>query len=309
MKLDSYLQFLRDIGHDVIDMDGMSWFNPSAFLYSPVLIQAEVRPDTYDLRKLFRHRCLAIRCATPDPWGRKSYRLVVADPQYGLESLDSKSRNQTRRGLEACQVRPVDFLELAREGLPLHVETMQRQGRKVRSGALDYWKRYFTRAAGVNCAVAWAAYCNREMAAYVVGFTLERVTHILLVRSATRHLRRYPNNALIFAFTQHMLATGAADEVSIGFESLQPQLDSLDHFKEGLGFRRKTVNQYVELTPAISRIMRGPIVPAASAALRLLLSPELGGKLTGLLSWCEAQRLAQRTATEPSARRQAGGSP
>ena len=295
MSAESFKTMLRGIGQDVVELDGIAWSNFSPYLYSPIPYQLQIRPDEYELDRLFNARCFAIRCVVPQPWGLNSYQLVIADPTYDLQALDQKSRNQTRRGLESCKVREISFSDLAKDGISLHIDTLSRQGRHVGRNIETYWKRYFECAGRADCASAWGAYVGDDLAAYLVAITLERTAHVVIVRSASRQLRHYPNNALIFRCAQELLQRRLVDEVSIGYESMQSTMGSLDRFKEGMGFKRKEVRRYVRLSPLIRTALRGPAVPVSRAVLKLLAKSERARKLDGLLKWHLRQRLPNFT--------------
>jgi hypothetical protein len=115
--------------------------------------------------------------------------------------------------------------------------------------------------------------------------------NIVIVRSAAEQLRYYPNNALLFTFIQRVLRDGGVRRVSIGFEPLQGNLNSLDRFKEGLGFRRLPVQQYVRLAPPLPTLLRKPLLAGSIACLRLLSRSEVANKMAGLLE-CYANQKA-----------------
>lgn len=241
-----------------------------------------------DWNALFRQGCLAARCCVPSPWGRPSYRLIIDDPTYGFSHLAAKSRNQTRRGLESCAVRAITFDELATLGISLERDTLVRQGRRIPGTLEGYWRRYFANAAQTG-AIAWGAFRQDALAAYLLAFEMAETVHILIVRSATAYLRFYPNNALLFQFVSEILGTGRAREISIGLESIQSGLESLDHFKEGLGFRKLATRQYVTLAPFLRVTLRGPVLRASAACLGLATQSELARKTAGLLRWYHDQ--------------------
>lgn len=285
MSIEGYAEFLVRMGHRIARIGSTTWFNPSPRLFSPLPFQAEIDPSAMDWDALFRQGCIAARCCVPSPWGRASYRLVIDDPTYGLAHLASKSRNQTKRGLDSCTVREIPFDELATHGISLERDTLIRQNRRVPGTLEEYWRRYFAHAAQTAGAVAWGAFHQDSLAAYLVAFEMTESLHILIVRSATAHLRFYPNNALLFQFVSENLRKGRAREISIGLESIQAGLGSLDHFKEGMGFRRLPTRQYVNLGPLLRLALRGPVLRASAACIGLASRSEFARKTAGLLRW------------------------
>ncbi len=291
MSTKGYIDFLTRMGHRIVRVGSTDWFNPSPRVFTPLPFHAVIDPVTTTWSHLFSQGCLIARCATPSPWGRLSYRLVIDDPKYGLDHLTSKSRNQTRRGLESCDVRPLTFENLITDGTHLERDTLLRQGRRIPRSHDAYWRRYFHAAAVTDGAIAWGAFHQKTLAAYLVAFEMDERFHILILRSATAQLRHYPNNALLFEFARIALRDGSVREVSIGFESLQNGIASLDHFKEGLGFRKLPVRQYVTLSPALRSTLRGPLLKASASVLDLFPRSETARKLSGMLRWYDAQRV------------------
>jgi hypothetical protein len=290
MSIAGYLQFLKSMGHRVVQVAGTTWFDAAPRVFMPVPFDHEIDPQIFDWKALFAHGCTAARCLVPPPFGKPSYLLVVEDAAYDLPNLDSKARNQTRRGLEACLVRNVNFAELATQGVALQRDTLIRQGRRIRQDLEQYWLRYFTHAAQADGAIAWGAFREDRLAAYLIAFKVADTAHIVIVRSAAAQLRHYPNNALLFTFIQHMLHSGGVRRVSIGFEPLQANVGSLDRFKEGLGFQHLPVQQYVRLAPPLSTLLRKPLLTGSIACLRMLSRSETANKVAGLLQWYADQR-------------------
>ena len=291
MSTAGYLQFLRNMGHRVVQVSGVTWFDPAPRVFMPVPFELQIDPRTFDWRALFAQGCIAARCLVPAPFGRPSYLLVIEDGAYDLVNLDGKTRNQTRRGLEACTVREMSFSELAGEGVALQRDTLTRQGRHVPRDLDRYWSRYFAAAARTEGALTWGAFRGDTLAAYLIAFEIAGTVNVVIVRSAAALLKHYPNNALLFTFIRHMLRDAGVRRVSIGFEPLQANLTSLDHFKEGLGFRRLAVHQYVRLAPPLPALLRRPLLAGSIACLKLLPRSEVANKVAGLLE-CYANQKA-----------------
>lgn len=299
MSIEGYADFLVRMGHRIVRIGSTTWFDTNPRIFSPLPFHAEVDPSAMDWGALFRQNCLAARCCVPTPWGRPSYRLMVDDPTYDFAHLASKARNQTRRGLESCTVREITFDELSTHGTSLERDTLIRQNRRIPGSLEQYWRRYFAHAAKAQGAIAWGAFHQNSLAAYLIAFEMTETVHILIVRSATAHLRFYPNNALLFRFVSETLRTGRAREISIGLESIQTGLGPLDHFKEGLGFRKLPTRQYVTLAPLLRMALRGPVLRASAACLDLATESQLARKAAGLLRWYDNQlndKAAQRGA-------------
>ena len=281
----AFEEFLDRMGHRLIRTSSVTWFNPSPRVFTPTPPEVEVDPDTIEWSDLFRAGASVARCASSTSKGVPSYRLIVDDRSYDFASLSSKSRNQTRRGLESCQVRNLELPWLAKHGLRLQFDTLQRQGRQPGRNLENYWQRYCASAERASGAAAWGAFADDQLAAFLVGFQINTIFHIFVVRSSQQALRHYPNNALIFTVLRELMSRPDCTEVSMGYRSIQPDIESLDHFKEGLGFRRKLVNEYIRFSPGLTRILRRPVLRAAVRASALCKNSERMRKLSGMFNW------------------------
>lgn len=286
MSSAGYAQFLRCMGHRVHQAAGVWWFDVYPRTYMPFPFQALVAPDAVRAEGLLRRRgWLALRYPCAVERGRPSYRLVCRACDYGLASLGSKARNQTRRALERCECRALDFAELAASGPELNRDTLVRQGRKIGADFDAHWQRYYRCAGEAEGADAWGCFAEGRLAAYLVAFRMEASSHVLIVRSHSELLRHYPNNALLYTYLRRCFDDGL-EEVSIGFEPLQDEMESLDHFKLGMGFEQLPVGQRIEFAPWLA-----PLLPAAGALARLLPRGEARAKLAGMLRWHREQPL------------------
>lgn len=289
MSSDGYAQFVSAMGHQVRKAGGVYWFNVHPHIYMSFPFDREVNPSEMNWQEVLGKDGWAARFPCELALGRPSYRIITDQPDYKMEHLASKARNQTRRGLEQCEVRAVTFDELMIHGLPLNRETMLRQDRKIDSEFDDYWHKYYTNAALAEGADAWGAFVGGELAAYLIAFCMEDVSHILIVRSSSRFLKQYPNNALIFGYLSHTLNKVAIREVSIGLESIQEGMDSLDHFKMGMGFRKQAIGQRIVLRPTLERMLTGVGLQVAKGMLGDGWGNERLAKLAGLIRWYAEQ--------------------
>ena len=295
MSTEAYASFLEHMGHRVRRVGGVYWYDASRRVYTSFPLQNAVDPRALDLRAVLGSDGLAARFPCPLEAGRPSHRFTCDATDYGMEHLSPRTRGQTRRGLERCSVRPVKLEELLSQGSCLERETLARQGRRVPAGNEEYWARYFRRAVETEGADIWGAFVGGSLAAYLVAFCMEGCASIVIVRSASRWLEHYPNNALLFTYMKEKLAEDAIREVSIGLESLQPGMETLERFKRHMGFRKVEIGQRIELAPWLRPLVRRPL----AKALGRLIEPrvrgsELLGKLCGMLSWYGEQPSLRR---------------
>ncbi len=289
MSTEGFAAFLKEIGHNVRSSAGVYWYNDHPHVYTSFPFHKNVELGRIVLKEILGRDGWILRYPCVPGQGRKSYRLACAISGYGMASLSGKARNQTRRGLEQCEVRPVSFADLSECGMQLNYETLERQGRRIPSGFSGYWAKYYEAAGRAQGACAWGAFVGKELAAYLIAFEMEQVAHVLILRSSSRHLKSYPNNALLYGFMHVGLNEGGYREVSIGLESIRRDLTSLDHFKLGMGFSAIEIGQRVELVPFLGRTLRMPVLNILLRTAPLWQRGEKLDKVAGLLQWYRDQ--------------------
>lgn len=104
MSAAKYASFLKAIGHRVVRTESTWWFDvgPSIFMNFPYA--PPIEPGQGELDELLRRRGLVARYACRQEHGVLSFTMVCRDKSYGLLSLTTKARNQTRRGLQRSVV-------------------------------------------------------------------------------------------------------------------------------------------------------------------------------------------------------------
>ncbi len=259
MNADVYAEFLKTLGHKVIRTESAYWFDvyPRTFLAFPHHLA--IQPSTNELKALFKS-ALMLRFVSIST-GTDSYYIACDQKPYTLETLTSKARNQTRRGLENWRVDSVGCDWVASHGENLNAQTLARQGRNESEFDQNYWHRVCTAAAKYYGFEGWAAVANDRAAAVAITFVMDDVAYILLQRSGRADLGSYPNNALNFEMTRRLLARPNIRMVFYGLRPLAAG-DSLDHFKAGMGYRQFSIKESFSVAPAFR-----PLIPAVRLAI------------------------------------------
>lgn len=257
MNADAYAQFLNRLGHRVVPTRSAHWYDASRYFYMSAPPHRLYQPDERELRAVTRQpRCLGARFATPLAGsGKLSFQIVCDNPSYGLESLSGNIRSKVRRGLKRCEVGPVAFANLARDGRKANEDTLGRQGRDGGGLTAERWDRFWAAAESTPGMEGWGAWCDQTLAAFLVTVTFDDGVEFLVARSSSDTLGAYPNNALIFHVTQEMLTRRQAPQITFGLESLEP-VGPLDQFKFGMGFQARPLRQRVVFHPVLQALLR-----------------------------------------------------
>ena len=131
MNLTELARFYRLIGHPVEETPHGCWDGVGYGFARRLPVYELARPTEAEVRFLFNRRHLMglyYTLAEGQP-GKPGGIYFVRNADFDIPQLDMKERRKTRRGLENCQVRRMEFDELHRLGMPLNLETLSRQNR------------------------------------------------------------------------------------------------------------------------------------------------------------------------------------
>lgn len=291
-----FAEFLERIGHTVRESNGVHWYDVFPRVYTCFPFEKQISPNSFSSSAVLGPDGLLARFSTSVDCGVSSFQHVVSDKDYGMHSLINKARNKTRRGLENCQYGRIDARDLGKPGVKLHGDTLLRQGRKLPDNFEDYWLKYFAAASACPAATAWAAWHGGELAAYLISFQVGTYENICIVKSRQEKLKHRPNNALLFSFLSESLRREDVSDVSIGLQSLQPKMASLDLFKRGMGFKERPIGQRIEFRSTLKTVVPRPMAAIAGKTLKLCGSDEKLARLSGVLSWYSSQPKINRAA-------------
>lgn len=276
-------------GHRLLRSPDGWWVNlqPFSFLFLPFHRVVDLRPS--EIQKVFwLGPALLLRYQkTGGEVGREGGIFLCSEKDYSLQSLDSKARNQTRRGLEKCRVERIEFQALAESGLGLLVDTHQRQGRSVPLGVKKKWNRLCAAGAATPGLEAWGSFVENRLAAFIVGANVEDCFYILHQGSDSTFLGSYPNNALLFTITQTKLSEPTMNSLNYGLKSLDPT-PGLDKFKVQMGYELIARREVIEIHP----ILRPALALGGKSLLRMLARRYPGSDI-----WRKAQSVFAPTET------------
>lgn len=252
MNAEQFAEFWQIQGHRIIRGKSCLWYNPQPFFFMSLPYHRLVTPSNWELTHvLLKGPSFAVRFpALLDGTGNEGGLFICSDRNYDLPSLHKKARNQTRRGLERCPVKRIDFTYLAEHGHLLNVETFLRQGRDPQTITEQQWGRYCKAASKIPGFEAWGTFVSGHLAAFMVTALVEDCFSILHQSAATDDLGFYPNNALVFTVTKLKLSCSEVGYVSYGLKSLDDTA-GLDRFKVRMGFELKPFKQCIVFNPLL----------------------------------------------------------
>lgn len=245
--------------------DYFQLFGSNPIFINKVLL-IEIRKFTYQvtpfcgkndidaIKSIFRKRlAIGIRYFSPVTEDKNGdiINAFVLFPPYSFESLSSKARNQTRRGLENVDIEKLPFSQnLERELFSVYAENASRLNlfrseKKLRAR----WKKWCNVLYKSKEVDLWIASKNKNVLAFCVILRFNNsFAEVMLHRSSNNGLKLYPNNALVFTIGCYYFENNFK-ALSYGLESFDKNFSGLDHFKKNMGFIEVSYFQYFKLNP------------------------------------------------------------
>lgn len=284
MNAEIFAEWLRRQGMQVHRTDSTFWCEASSRAYQAFPYHWVIQPAEAEIRAfLHSSRALALRYSTPveNPTGMLSYHIVYTAPEYTLDGLDRRTRQNVRKGLKNCRVEPISLEQMAVEGWALEEDTVKRQQRNVQVERSKWLHRYRS-AVDLPGFEAWGALVDDRLAATLLTCQIDDCCEMISQQCHRDYLSARVNNALIYMVTETMVRRPAIREIFYTMQSLDAP-PSVDEFKLRMGYSVRAVRQRVVFGPRLAPLL----IPAASAlvsgAARLRPENPSLPKLQGML--------------------------
>jgi hypothetical protein len=181
---------------------------------------------------------------------------------FGMARLDSKKRNQVRKGLKCCEVRIISDLEACLEDArDVCISHAQRgaASRKAFHASPDFfrteadtWRAQMRRDFAGGGREWYGAWHAGRLIAYLVTLQVEDTVLVEKMKLHTDALAHGPSDALYF----HVLSRFAPDSACRRIINSSPQRPGLDRFKEQFLFKATPLPQFVSNPAAYRLAMR-----------------------------------------------------
>ena len=269
MKGEALARFMELRGWKVVQGAGSFWqeFRERSYIGFP--LHAAIDPDPDELDSLLRRtRALCVRYVSAQAHGFPGGLYVVRDKHFGVASVQQKGRAKLRRGLERCEIRPVDLDILRAEGLWLNLETMARQKRyEAEFGDAKRWKRFLDAVRLSPNVAAIGAFIDGRLSSYAILHREDGWLYLLYQMSLTSGLRHGANVALHYEVCR-MIADPGVKAVCSGPTSLAE--GRLHDFKLRMGMTVLPQTFAFRFHPAVSRIATGSVARVLADGLHRL---------------------------------------
>ena len=210
MTGEAWARFMELRGWKVIEGAGSLWqqFHRGCYISFPLHISIDPAPGELD-SLLRSNRALCLRYSSARPRGLAGGLYVVREKKFGFANVHSKVRGKLRRGLERCEVKAVDADLLAREGLRINRETMDRQNRfEPEFGDPKRWKRFVEAIRLSSNVSVLGAFVDGRLHSYGVLHREDSWIYLLYQMSLTSALQHAANTALHYEVCRLIAADG-----------------------------------------------------------------------------------------------------
>jgi len=251
-------------GHRVFEAHGIQWahYRGPFFCSLPFERRIDLEPQAIS-EMLRRHGVRCVRFPSARNRGVPIGLYFCRPREYALEKLPRQFRRHVQRGLESCEIRPVEPAELLRQGLQLNRETMERQKRyDPEFGNPARWKRFVDAVRQSPGVTVTGAYIDGQLSTYIVCFREGSYLHMLykMSRSVDRSLP-------IGHAVDYRVVTDAASDPGIeiienSFTSLVPN-EGLDAYKRHMGFSIDHCHLEIHFHPRIAPLLGNRLTVAA----------------------------------------------
>lgn len=264
----SYREFFELQGYRVFQTRRSIWMNVRRNIFQPAP-PFDFQPSReYEAMELLRSTgAVACRWFTEAPPTMEATRsagysnLYVLRPPYGLDRMQSKARNQTRRGLERVEARLVTFNRTIQDqAFVVYADNTSRLGLFANKRQMtERWQKWVNALSQPTCAEFWGAWNSEQLIAFVVVIFSPHGAEIVCQRSLGSALGLYPNNVLVYRIAESAFERGAK-LLSYGLGAYGASEGGLDHFKKGMGFEAIRLEDHVTWCPALRLL--GPLLTA-----------------------------------------------
>ena len=299
MRGAGYARFMELRGRRILEGAGSVWYSVSGRLLMPVAYHTPIAPDPAQVKAMLaRSSHLGARFPSKTCGGLSKGLWVCRRKQYDISVIHQNSRRSVRRGLNDCEIRPVETRELLDQGLALNLDTMDRQGRyEAEFGDPKSWRRLVEAIPHCSTISALGAFVGGRMAAYAILSREDGWLHILHQFSHRDLLQHRPNDGLAFTVTRMGADDPAIEGVCYGLTGLV-DTQGLNRFKIYHGYEIEELSDSFLLHPLAETVLANSAASwALKTARRIRPSDQTLERVQSVLEGARLTRLGLREAT------------
>jgi hypothetical protein len=218
---------------------------------------------------------------------------VCTNRAYALDTLNSATRRNIRRGSKELRITPIASYQLLAHGVQAFCDTRRRVG--LSDGTPEEFRRRFTLRVRCPGHVFLGAWKDDILAAFLSITEVDDWVEIEGCFSMDSLLGLRPNDALMFYVLSNYLTEGKCRVVSYGLSSIQVESSEagLHAFKTKVGFEAKQVHRAFVVHPFLRPFVGQAMLGSIKLLLQLLPRDRLLKKANGMLE-CIVERASER---------------
>ena len=264
-----FAEFMERRGRHIVEVAGAYWHSVEGGLYVIAPQCRTLNPDPEELDEMLRRqRGLGVRFLTTGWPGAPNGLYVCRHRDFDMHRVGKRQGGCVRRGLERCEIRPVESSELLTQGIHLNRDTIERQGRADPEFTEEKsWKRLVDAVEKSPGMSALGAFVQGKLINYLIMYR-EREWLFLVHQMALTSARNFkPSPAMHFQILRQLALDPTLAVVCAG---LVPLLDlpSIHDYKLRLGYELEPMTSAYHLHPAVARILTSKPAVGMVTALR-----------------------------------------
>ncbi len=271
MAGECFARFMELRGRRIIEAAGSLWHSTQMRIYMKIPFYEPCNLSAEELKRVMQAaRLLGMRYSSLHQAGYPSGLYVCRRMRYDLSSIHPKQRAPVRRGLEACNIRPVEEAQLLAEGFQCNLDTMHRQRRfDSEFGDPRQWRRLVQAVRQCPAIRAIGAFIDGRLAAYAITYREDGWFHILHQMSSQDSLAKHPNHALTYELTRQAAEDTSIRAICYGLVGLVYG-EGLHEYKLRFGYELLQQNSVFLLHPGVEKLLSNSVTIDAIASLRKL---------------------------------------
>jgi hypothetical protein len=240
--------FYRAWGYRTWSRLGTLWIAAGRFSVVSVPCSHRITTTRSDVERFVRDAGrIASQFPTTAHTGAQRNSYWVRDRDYGPASLQRQFRRHVAAYHDRCEVRPIDWQELATYGHPVLRDAMVRQGCPG-PATPEAWEECCRVAGRIPGLTATTCTVDGEPAAFLVAWVSERTCSVLMYYRSARFDEFRPSHKLIADFTRQAIGRPDVDAVTLG-RDLVPSQSAVGDFKRHAGYRVEPIAVAAVLDP------------------------------------------------------------
>jgi hypothetical protein len=246
--------FYRAWGYRTWSRLGTLWIDAGRFSVISVPCSHRVTATRGEVERFVRDAGrIAAQFPTTAATGVLRNGYWVRDRGYGPAFLQRQFRRQVAAHHDRCEVRSIEWRDLATSGLAIIGDARARQGCPG-PATRDAWEECCRIASGIPGLSAAACTVDGEPAAFLVAWISDRICYVLMYYRWARFDEFRPSHKLIAGFTRQAIGRPDVDAVTLG-RDLVPAQGAVGAFKRHAGFRPEPIAVAAVLDPRWSALL------------------------------------------------------